>query len=595
MGIRTGNVWASYPDADSYLTEEKIENIETAIDNSATKAQGIKADTALQDVVAGTNVSIDRTDPARPVISAEGGASTAAVWGGITGNMADQTDLFGALAGKTSQGHTHPIDKIVGLETALGEKSDVGHTHTVGQISGLATDLANKAPLVHTHSTSDVTGLDTILNGKAPLSHTHSESEITGLETSLNDKSDVGHTHSTSDVTGLGTALAGKSDTNHTHTVGQVSGLSTQLGNKADAVHTHAQGDVTGLTAALDGKANTTHAHAQGDVTGLITALDDKAPLTHTHAQADVTGLVATLAAKANSTHTHAQADVTGLSTALAAKAALASPTFTGDPKVPTAVVNDNDTTIANTAFVRAQIGSEAVTKGLVDVKGDLIVATANDVPARLAVGTDGQVLTADSSAASGVKWAPAAGGSVVAISPKVGQYASPAFILANANNYGPASSGAVQGSPLYVYKTMSIDTLYLRVGTPEASCSARVLLYSSDADGAPLTLVANSGTLLADGAGFRGGTITPLVLPPGIYWGFIRTNSPGGAVRFFCGNLTSLNPVAYSDSITGPTDRAFTYKADVGTFVAPAATITPVLEVPGNVGSPWFSVRRSA
>lgn len=48
-----------------------------------------------------------------------------------------------------------------------------------------------------------------------------------------------------------------------------------------------------------------------------------------------------------------------------------------------------------------------------VDAKGDLIVATAADTVGRLAVGSNNQVLTADSSQATGLKWAtPASGGS---------------------------------------------------------------------------------------------------------------------------------------------------------------------------------------
>ena len=52
-----------------------------------------------------------------------------------------------------------------------------------------------------------------------------------------------------------------------------------------------------------------------------------------------------------------------------------------------------------------AQDDSNAIQNAIVDAKGDLIAATAADTPARLAVGTNGQVLTADSAEATGIKW----------------------------------------------------------------------------------------------------------------------------------------------------------------------------------------------
>lgn len=47
----------------------------------------------------------------------------------------------------------------------------------------------------------------------------------------------------------------------------------------------------------------------------------------------------------------------------------------------------------------------------ILDAKGDLIAATAADTAARLAVGTNGQVLIADSTTATGLKWGTAGGG----------------------------------------------------------------------------------------------------------------------------------------------------------------------------------------
>ena len=63
-----------------------------------------------------------------------------------------------------------------------------------------------------------------------------------------------------------------------------------------------------------------------------------------------------------------------------------------------------------------AQDDSNAIQNAIVDAKGDLIAATAADTPARLAVGTNGQVLTADSTAATGLAWATAASGSMTSI-----------------------------------------------------------------------------------------------------------------------------------------------------------------------------------
>lgn len=61
--------------------------------------------------------------------------------------------------------------------------------------------------------------------------------------------------------------------------------------------------------------------------------------------------------------------------------------------------------------------GTAAIQETIVDAKGDLIVATGADAVARLAVGTDGHTLVADSSVSpTGLKWAAPAGGKVLQV-----------------------------------------------------------------------------------------------------------------------------------------------------------------------------------
>jgi len=64
------------------------------------------------------------------------------------------------------------------------------------------------------------------------------------------------------------------------------------------------------------------------------------------------------------------------------------------------------DTTVFNNA-------GAAIAKTIVDAKGDIIAATAADTVSRLAVGANNTVLTADSSTATGLKWATVAAGGI--------------------------------------------------------------------------------------------------------------------------------------------------------------------------------------
>jgi hypothetical protein len=84
-------------------------------------------------------------------------------------------------------------------------------------------------------------------------------------------------------------------------------------------------------------------------------------------------------------------------------------------------VLTSDDLTFFNTGVATADA---AIPKSTVTTKGDLIAATASATVTRLAIGANDTILTADSSTATGIKWAtPAVPNLDLTISAKVANY----------------------------------------------------------------------------------------------------------------------------------------------------------------------------
>jgi len=81
---------------------------------------------------------------------------------------------------------------------------------------------------------------------------------------------------------------------------------------------------------------------------------------------------------------------------------------------------------------------ANAIQNSIVDAKGDLIAASANDTPARLAVGNNGETLVADSSTSTGLRWNTKPSGNKILNSDFSIWQRGTSFSSIAANAYGP-------------------------------------------------------------------------------------------------------------------------------------------------------------
>jgi hypothetical protein len=183
---------------------------------------------------------------------------------------------------------------------------------------------------------------------------------------------------------------------------------------------------------------------------------------------------------------------------------------------------------------------SEAATvESLIDAKGDLLVGSAADTLTRLAVGADGTVLEADSTAPGGVKWAAPSGGggggTVVDLYPRrPGSLYTTTCSLDTINADAPVfgtSGQMVWLTPFAVTHEQDIDRLAQNIAaTGGAGSLVWMGVYPHDSAWGTVNRVAHA-SVTGDESGDKWGTVAA-TLTPGMYWLAIGTTDTAGTLR---------------------------------------------------------------
>ena len=342
--------------------------------------------------------------------------------GNAVGTGLSYNDTTGAISVDTT---------AIQAKVANVDDTEIGYLN--GVTSGIQTQIDNKASLSGATFTGAVSGTSLTLSGDLTVNGTTTTLNSTTI--SVDDKNiELGSVATPSDATadGGGITLKGATDktfnwvdatdawTSSEH-LNLASGKSLYLNGTLlkDATETltnktiNATSNTITVTSANVSDFNEAAQDAIGNNVGTgLTYTDSTGAISvdTTTIQARVTDVSDTEIGYLNGVTSAIQTQLDDKSTASKTETftnkTLTSPKINEDV-VLTATATELNYVDGVTSAIQTQLDGK-VDESLFDTKGDILVASADNTPAKLAVGTNGYLLTANSSATNGVEWAAA-------------------------------------------------------------------------------------------------------------------------------------------------------------------------------------------
>lgn len=199
----------------------------------------------------------------------------------------------------------------------------------------------------------------------------------------------------------------------------------------------------------------------------------------------------------------------------------------------------------ADPSGAAAAVLAAAITKAIMDAKGDIVVGSAPDTAVRVSVGADGTTLVADANSTAGVIWATPNRTHNFAS----GQYTAAAITLSTA----AATNNRVIYQAINVYRRMAFDRIAINhvSGVSSAGSICRLGIFLSTGEGLPGAQLLEAGTPvnLSTAAGFKFATITA-TLNPGQYLLAAVAQFTGTTPVFAAANPFIVTPS--SDNVVG-------------------------------------------